>query len=82
MVLEMAVIDVKPGQSQEFEAAFGQALPIISSMKGYIEGLHLPPAAKCLEKPDRYIILVNWQTLEDHTMGFRGVYERFHCGYG
>ena len=68
MVLEVAVLDVKPGQSQDFEAAFGQAQTILSSMKGYISH----QLQKCLEKPNRYILLVNWQTLEDHTHGFRG----------
>ena len=68
MVLEVAVLDVKPGQSQDFEAAFGQAQRIIASMKGYVSH----ELQKCIEKPDRYNLLVNWQTLEDHTQGFRG----------
>ena len=68
MVLEVAILDVKPGRSQEFEAAFGQAQTIIASMKGYVSH----QLKKCLEKPNRYILLVNWQTLEDHTQGFRG----------
>ena len=68
MVMEVAILDVKPGQSQEFETAFGQAQTIISSMKGYVSH----QLQKCLEKPSRYILLVNWQTLEDHTKGFRG----------
>ena len=68
MVLEVAILDVKPGHSHEFEAAFIQAQTIISSMKGYISH----QLQKCVEKPDRYILLVNWQTLEDYTLGFRG----------
>ncbi len=68
MVLEVAILDIKPGQSQDFETAFGQAQAIISSMKGYVSH----QLQKCLEKPNRYILLVNWQTLEDHTQGFRG----------
>jgi len=68
MVLEVAILDVKLGHSHEFEAAFIQAQTIISSMKGYISH----QLQKCVEKPDRYILLVNWQTLEDHTLGFRG----------
>ena len=68
MVLEAAVLDVKPGQSKDFEAAFHQAQTIISSMEGYISH----QLQKCIEKPTRYILLVNWQTLEDHTQGFRG----------
>ena len=68
MVLEVAILDVKPGQGLDFEAAFGQAQTIISSMKGYVSH----QLRKCLEKPNRYILLVAWQTLEDHTQGFRG----------
>ncbi len=68
MVLEVAVLDVNPGQSQDFEAAFGQAQTIIASMHGYVSH----QLQKCIERPNRYILLVNWQTLEDHTRGFRG----------
>ena len=67
MVLEVAILDVKPGCEQEFEAAFGEAQKIISSMDGYISH----QLQKCIEKGSRYILLVNWQTLEDHTVGFR-----------
>ena len=67
MILEMAVLDIKPGKSEVFELAFESAQAIISSMHGYMSH----QLQKCLEKPDRYILLVNWQTLEDHTVGFR-----------
>ena len=68
MVLEVAILDVKSDQTQDFEAAFLQAQTIISSMKGYVSH----QLQKCLEKPNRYILLVNWDTLEDHIQGFRG----------
>ncbi|GEM49587.1 antibiotic biosynthesis monooxygenase family protein [Deinococcus cellulosilyticus] len=68
MILEVAVLNVLPGQTQPFEAAFQQAQKIISSMKGYL-GHELQ---KCLEKENQYILLVRWETLEDHTVGFRG----------
>jgi heme-degrading monooxygenase HmoA len=67
MILEVAILNVKPGESAEFEAAFANAQEIISSMNGYTSH----QLQKCLENPDRYILLVNWQTLEDHTRGFR-----------
>ena len=67
MILEVAMLDVKPGQAEEFETAFEKAQEIISSMHGYISH----QLQKCVENPDRYILLVNWQTLEDHTRGFR-----------
>ena len=67
MILEVAVLDVKATMEKEFEASFFQAQNIISSMKGYISHqLH-----KCIESNSRYILLVNWDTLEDHIDGFR-----------
>jgi len=67
MILEVAMLDVKPGQEAEFELAFGKAQEIISSMGGYVSH----QLQKCIERKNRYILLVNWQTLEDHTIGFR-----------
>lgn len=67
MILEVAILDVKVGQSQAFEAAFHQASRIISSMSGYVSH----ELQRCIETPNRYILLVQWQTLEDHTIGFR-----------
>ena len=67
MILEVAVLNVKVGQEQEFEAAFGKAQEIISSMQGYVSH----QLQKCIEMPNRYILLVNWKTLKDHTVGFR-----------
>jgi heme-degrading monooxygenase HmoA len=68
VILEVAVLDVKPGQQTEFERAFGEAQAIISSMPGYISH----QLQRCLENAARYVLLVNWQTLEHHTVGFRG----------
>ena len=68
MILEVAILDVKPGQQAEFEAAFAQAQAIIASMKGYISH----ELQRCLEVDGRYLLLVRWETLEDHTVGFRG----------
>jgi heme-degrading monooxygenase HmoA len=67
MILEVAVLDVKPGRSSEFEAAFHRAEPIISSMHGHVSH----ELQRCIEKPDRYLLLVRWERLEDHTVGFR-----------
>jgi heme-degrading monooxygenase HmoA len=68
VVTEQAVLDVKAGQEAAFEAAFGTARQIIASMQGF-ESLRL---LRCLERPNRYLLLVEWATLEDHTVGFRG----------
>ena len=71
MILEVAILDVVPSKEAEFEQAFLQAEKIISSMKGYV-GHELK---RCLENSSRYLLLVNWETLEDHTEGFRRSYE-------
>ncbi len=67
MILESAVLDVKPDQTREFEAAFAKAERIISSARGYVSH----ELRRSLEKPSRYLLLVRWRTLEDHTVGFR-----------
>ncbi|VAW80695.1 Uncharacterized protein YczJ [hydrothermal vent metagenome] len=67
MVLEVAMLDVKPGLENEFEKSFAQAEKIISACHGYISH----QLQRCIEKTNRYILLVNWRTLEDHTQGFR-----------
>ena len=68
MILESAILKVRPGFSAQFEAAFAQASSIIAGSGGCIaHELH-----RCLETPDQYLLLVWWQRLEDHTVGFRG----------
>ncbi len=67
MILEVAILDVISGQEKSFELAFAKAQKIISSMQGYVSH----QLQQCIEKPNRYILLVNWQTLEDHIQGFR-----------
>lgn len=67
MILEVARLDVRPGMEADFEKAFGAARGIIASMKGYVAH----DLQRCIEKPNRYVLLVRWQTLEDHTVGFR-----------
>lgn len=66
MILEVAVLKIKPGLTR-FEAAFKQASVIIASMPGYIDH----DLQKCIEVDKQYILLVRWQTLENHTVGFR-----------
>lgn len=67
MILEVAMLQVKSEMENEFENAFEEASSIISSMKGY-QGHTLH---KCIETKGKYLLLVNWETLEDHTEGFR-----------
>lgn len=67
MILEVAILNIKPGRSNDFEQTFKKAGHIISSMKGYVSH----DLKKCIEEKDKYILLVNWETLEDHEIGFR-----------
>ena len=68
MILEVALLDVKPGRESDFESAFARAQSIISSMDGYVSH----ELQRCVENPSRYVLLVRWKTLADHTEGFRG----------
>lgn len=68
MILEVAVLNVRSGSEAAFESAFEQASPIICSMPGYISH----QLQRCVEAPHRYILLVEWQSVEAHTIGFRG----------
>jgi heme-degrading monooxygenase HmoA len=67
MILEVAVLDVIAGRESEYETAFASAKPIISSMPGFLS-LRLE---RCIEVAGRYVLLVEWSSLEDHTVGFR-----------
>ncbi|MEO5692162.1 MAG: antibiotic biosynthesis monooxygenase [Usitatibacter sp.] len=66
-VLEVANLQVKPGQFAAFEAAFGKAQAIIASMPGY----RSHELQKCIEHESQYVLLVRWDTLEAHEVGFR-----------
>ncbi|HLN15157.1 MAG TPA: antibiotic biosynthesis monooxygenase [Acidimicrobiales bacterium] len=68
MILEHAALDVVPGREEAFVRAFGRAKHIIGGSPGFVS-LRLE---RCLEQPGRFLLLVEWATLEDHTEGFRG----------
>lgn len=68
MVLELATIDIKKGINADFEANLAQAQSVISQSEGYIGH----EFQKCMERDNRYILLIKWETLEAHTEGFRG----------
>ena len=68
MILEHALLPVRPGQEADFEGAFATARDIISAVPGF-RNLTL---SRCLERPGVYLLLVEWDRLEDHTEGFRG----------
>ena len=68
MILEIAQIDVKPGTEAEFEAGVKKATPIFKRAKG-CKSLALQ---RSVEKPSRFRLFIQWETVEDHTVDFRG----------
>jgi heme-degrading monooxygenase HmoA len=68
MITEIAQIDVKPGTEKDFEAAVAKARPLFLRAKGG-KGFELH---KSIEKPSRYRLMAKWETLENHTVDFRG----------
>jgi heme-degrading monooxygenase HmoA len=68
VILEHALLSVKPDEREEFETAFALATDIIAAVPGF-RSLTL---SRCLERDNGYLLLVEWDRLEDHTEGFRG----------
>ncbi|MGY4102634.1 antibiotic biosynthesis monooxygenase family protein [Nocardia sp. R16R-3T] len=68
MIIEHALLPVRPAEAAAFEAAFAQARPIIENMPGF-GSLSL---SRCVEAPHTYLLLVGWEQLSDHVDGFRG----------
>jgi heme-degrading monooxygenase HmoA len=67
MILEVALLNVIEGKEKQFELDFKWAEKHISAIKGYKRH----SLQKCIEHKNKYILLVDWETLEDHTIGFR-----------
>jgi heme-degrading monooxygenase HmoA len=68
VILEVAILDVRKGQEADFERDFSAASAIIGASAGYVSHRLL----HCIEKANRYILLVRWESVEAHTVGFRG----------
>lgn len=68
MIFEIAEMEVKLGQEAEFEANVAQAAPLFKRAKGCL-GLELQ---RSIEKPSRYRLVVQWETVENHMVDFRG----------
>jgi len=68
MILEVAMLTVRAEEQSAFEAAMVKAAPVIASAAGY-QGHQLQ---RCVETKGRYLLLVRWEALEAHTVGFRG----------
>jgi heme-degrading monooxygenase HmoA len=67
MILEVAILSIHPHHKPQFEMAFQQAREVISSARGFISHqLH-----RCIETDGRYLLLVQWQSVEHHMVGFR-----------
>jgi heme-degrading monooxygenase HmoA len=67
MVLEQAILNVRPGKQAAFEVAFDQAKELIAGSSGFCS-LRL---SRCLEDENRYLLLVEWESLAAHVEGFR-----------
>jgi heme-degrading monooxygenase HmoA len=68
VITEHAVLEVVPGREHEFEAAMERAKSLIAASPGFA-GLRVE---RCIERPSCFLLLVEWERLEDHTEGFRG----------
>ena len=67
MILEVAILEIKEGLERQFEEDFKKASEYISSIDGYLNH----KLKRSLEQHNKYILLVEWDKLEDHTIGFR-----------
>ncbi len=67
MVLEVAILHIKPEETSKFEAVFPKVEPIFRSVKGYIAH----ELQRCIETQGRYHFLIRWETIESHTVNFR-----------
>lgn len=67
MILEVAILNVRVGQEATFEHALSVARPLIEASPGFGK-LEI---RRCIETPNRYLLLATWETVEDHTVGFR-----------
>lgn len=69
MILELADIRIQPGQQAAFDEAIQRGLDtVIAKAAGYVSH----QVHKGIETPERYVLMITWQTLEAHTVGFRG----------
>ncbi|MDG0812519.1 antibiotic biosynthesis monooxygenase family protein [Cohnella rhizosphaerae] len=68
MILQSSTLSVKSGMASEFESSFRKAQKLLAGTRGYISHeLH-----KCVEREGRYMLLVRWQSIGDHVVGFMG----------
>jgi heme-degrading monooxygenase HmoA len=68
VILEIADIRITPGQQAAFEAAIQHGLNTVASRAKGFKGAKVNHG---IESPERYVLQIFWETLEDHTVGFR-----------
>ena len=68
VILEIADIRIAPGQNAAFEAAIQHGLASVASLAQGFKGAKVNAG---IESPERYVLQIFWETLEDHTVGFR-----------
>ncbi|MGB9991007.1 antibiotic biosynthesis monooxygenase family protein [Massilia sp. SM-13] len=68
MIYELAEIQIKPDTNTAFEAAVKEAVPLFKRAKGCIS----MKIDRIIERPDTYMLVIGWETLENHTVDFRG----------
>ena len=69
MILEIADIRIQPGRQAEFDEAIQRGLTTVIAQAQGFRGFKVN---KGVESPERYVLQIFWETLEDHTVGFRG----------
>jgi len=67
MVLELAILEIKKDKSADFERQLKKAQTIICQSPGYLSH----EFKKCIERDNRYILLIKWTSIEAHNVGFR-----------
>ncbi|MFD8521693.1 antibiotic biosynthesis monooxygenase family protein [Streptomyces capillispiralis] len=67
MITEIARIEIRPGQEEEFERAVAEAVPHFLAA----DGCHGVDLLRSVEHPSRYRLTVRWETVEHHTVTFR-----------
>jgi heme-degrading monooxygenase HmoA len=68
MIVELAQLTIVAGRETEFESVFRSAISTAAASHGYLAH----ELRRSIESPDRYMLRIEWETLEDHTVGFRG----------
>jgi heme-degrading monooxygenase HmoA len=68
MIVELAQLSIAPGRELEFEGVFRTAVAAAAGSPGYLAH----ELRRSIENPSRYMLRIEWATLEDHTVGFRG----------